>query len=77
MKTPEEILSNQRLNISEFVRNGCLKAMDEYARAKWDQACEEQRDRCVAQFINSIDVRVNQFTAREYCAIAPKPEFNK
>lgn len=38
-----------------------------YARSKWDEACEEQRDRCVAQFINS--------SAREYCSIAPKPEF--
>lgn len=37
MKTPEEILKDQRLNISEFVRTGCLKAMEEYALQKLEQ----------------------------------------
>ena len=51
------------------------EAAELYARSKWDEACLEQRDRCVAQFINSPDVKVNQYSAREYCANAPKPEF--
>jgi hypothetical protein len=51
------------------------EAAELYARSKWDEACDEQRDRCVAQFINSPDARINQWSAREYCAIAPKPEF--
>ena len=51
------------------------EAAELYARSKWNEACLEQRDRCVAQFINSPDVRVNQYAAREYCANAPKPEF--
>lgn len=60
---------------ADYSDSWILKAMEEYARRKWDQACDEQRDHCVAQFINSPDVKVNQYSAREYCANAPKPEF--
>jgi hypothetical protein len=52
-----------------------------YAQSKWDEACEEQRNKCCEEYM-AIDVydHTNKFETidREMNAIkfAPKPEFN-
>jgi hypothetical protein len=90
MKTPEEILEKHSpifnplfadANVRKWKAN-VVAAMDEYARAKWDQACEEQRKLCSSGYM-AIDVydHSNKFETidREINAIkhAPKPEFKK
>lgn len=39
MKTPEEVLKSKRLNISSFIRENIISAMEEYALQCVDTAC--------------------------------------
>lgn len=63
----------------DFLRPALEYAAELYCleerRRTWDEACEAMKTTCADQFINSIDARVNQYSAKQYCINAPKPEF--
>lgn len=65
----EEILNSQQFGFSGGQKESALKAMDEYAKAKWDEACEAQKSIIKDRYYD-IEVDLDDVVIH-----APKPEF--
>jgi len=54
-----------------------MEAAELYARSMaaqaWEDACDAQKQSCADQFLDSIEAKVRQPQAKEYCIKAPKP----
>jgi hypothetical protein len=76
--TTEEFVNNQKFIKSEPISilgdKDVIYLLEEFARIKWDEACEAQREECAKQELTKL-TSTGICSNREAVLNAPKPEY--